>query len=203
LLFFQLLPPGLHSDDAGPSIQTPRDYRGPTPPPADDYRGPTAAPTPPQVHAPPAPPPYEDTPQWSDPQILNWHELGGHLSFTDLLSYVPVDTTPPPPPTQDPTTPGVSQWFAESSTSAQVRMQSADHLRDSQAWYDNSYQGGSTYTFTTTDTTREVPLPPVYDGPALAAGVRMTQPPDNYTPDDFVRRQRDRGRGRGRGRRGT
>ena len=43
--------------------------------------------------------------------------------------------------------------------------------------------------------------PPVYDGPALAAGVRMTQPPDNYTPDDFVRRQRDRGRARGR--RGT
>src|SRR6266542_2419138 len=48
-------------------------------------------------------------------------------------------------------------------------------------------------------------ITPVYDGPALAAGVRMTQPPDNYTPDDFVRRQRDRGRarGRGRGRRGT
>ena len=53
------------------------------------------------------------------------------------------------------------------------------------------------------DTTREVPIPPVYDGLALAAGVRMIQPPDNYTPDDFVRRQRDRGRGRGRGRRGT
>ena len=43
----------------------------------------------------------------------------------------------------------------------------------------------------------------MYDGPALAAGVRITQPPDNYTPDDFVRRQRDRGRGRARGRRGT
>ena len=116
-----------------------------------------------------------------------------------------MDTTPPPPPTQDPTTPGVSQWFAESSTSAHVRMQSADHIRDSQAWYDHSYQGGSTYTFRTTgtqdrynDTTREVPVPPVYDGPALAAGARITQPPDNYTPEDFVRRQRDRGHGRGR-----
>ena len=113
----------------------------------------------------------------------------------ELLSYVPADTTPPPPPIQAPTQPGVSQWFAESSSSTHVRIQSANHTRDSQAWYDHDYMGGSTYTFRTTgtqdrydDTTREVPIPHVYDGPALAAGARITQPPDNYTPEDFVRR---------------
>ena len=42
--------------------------------------------------------------------------------------------------------------------------------------------GGSTYSFKTTgtqdrydDTTREVPIPHVYDGPALAAGARISQ----------------------------
>ena len=182
MLFFQLLTPGVHSEDPGPSVPTPHDYRGPTPPPPDDYRGPSA-PTSPQVHAPPTPPPFKyhgaiDTPQWSDPQFFDWQGLEGHLSFTDLLGYVPADTTPPPPPTKAPTEPGVSQWFAESSTSAHVRIQSADHIRDSQAWYDHDYMGGSTYTFRTTgtqdrydDTTRKVPIPPVYDGPALVAGL--------------------------------
>src|SRR6266508_2605763 len=98
----------------------------------------------------------------------------------ELLSYVPADTTPPLPPTQALTQPGVSQWFAESSSSAHVRIQSAHHIRDSQAWYDHDYMGGSTYTFRTTstqnrydDTTREVSIPHVYDGPALAAGARI------------------------------
>ena len=133
--------------------------------------------------------------------MFNWQGFEGQVPFTDLLGYVPSDTTPPPPPTQAPTEPGGSQWFAEASTSAQVRIQSAGHTRDSQAWYDHGYMGGSTYTF------RTMATQDTYDGPALAAGARITQPPDNYTPDDFVRRQCDRGRargrGRGRGRRGT
>jgi len=90
----------------------------------------------------------------------------------------------------------------ESSSSAHALIQSAHHIRDSHAWYDQDHMGGSTYTFRTTGTeeiydgiTREGPAPHGYDGPAHVAGVRISQPPDIYTPEDFVHRQRGR-RGR-------
>ena len=176
----------MHSEDHGPFPPTPHDYRGPSPP------------TPREYHAPPA----MDTPQWSDPDLFNWQGLEGHIPFTQLLtSHLPADTTPPSPRTQAPAQAGVLQWFAESSSSAHVCIQSVDHTRDSHAWYDHDYMGGSTYTFRTTgtqerydDTTREVPIAHAYDGPALAAGARISQPPDTYTPEDFVRRHHGRGR---------
>src|SRR5438105_945839 len=132
----------MHSEDHGPSPPTHHDYRGPS------------LPTPREYHAPSAPPPFEyhgpmETPQWSNPDLFEWQGFKGHMPFTQLLtSHLPADTTPPLPPTQA----GVSQWYAESSSSAYVRIQSADHTRGSHAWYDHVYMGESTYTFRTTGT---------------------------------------------------
>ena len=35
--------------------------------------------------------------------MFNWQGFEGQVPFTDLLGYVPSDTTLPPPPTQAPT----------------------------------------------------------------------------------------------------
>ncbi|XP_062203081.1 uncharacterized protein LOC133905329 [Phragmites australis] len=134
----------------------------------------------------------QQTPCWSDTNAFDWAgAMQASATFTDLLGGQS---------SQDLDEPGRSHWYQHGEPSA--HWTPSEHVlgpstlphEDPSAWYMQGRVSGAGYTF------GGVPIGHADDdeddqgharqGPAQAAGMRATHPPDAYTPGDCVRHRR-------------
>jgi hypothetical protein len=128
----------------------------------------------------------QPTPQWSDTQDIGY-PYSGSMSFTKLLQ------SHWGPPANDA---GHSQWQPQADEVSgsqcypqscvdqaplQYILQTSEHASDNPTeWYAQHHHTGSDYTFTRRQE------------PSQATEQRARQPPDNFTQEDFMHRQRGR-----------
>ena len=158
-------------------------------------------------------PSTQPTPQWSDAQDVDF-PYSGSLSFTELLQQGNWGPQPDEAggsqwqsqPDEaggshwqtQPDEAGASQWYPQScvdqAPSQYVLQTSGLPPHNPTEWYAQHHHTGSDYTFTrghsgqVDDNTSHI----LRQGPSQAAGQRGRRPPDSFTPEDFVHRQRGR-----------